>query len=987
MKRLLLLLLIGIGFIVQVNAQVPFPSNLVANGDINASVFDPATQKTYVAGDFTALGDPRYANLAALNSLGNNIPNALPAINGPVSKIIADGNSFYVVGQFHRVNGVLRMGIIKLNFNKQLDLSFNPSIEIDTNASMSGIYDIDIKGNLIAISGQFKVNGVQRVVAIIDKLNGAISSWAPNFSYNYDLFDNKINEVEFSTTNNLLFIGGQFNMTVLPNTGSIIRKGFAAFSIISTNNVSLSAGFNFGLYNSNGQQATVKAISKIGTTMYIGGYFDGGTNFVGKGIFACDMTAGSITSGFNPGLTGRVNSIAIVSSNQIFVGGSFSTPTVNGKKRNNFALLSSTGAFTQSSSLIVNSPMSISKISIVSTSPNNFRLFISGFILQLYNTYRPDNKRLYGMLAYDFNGTTNDFVLNSNIVDRTPGPIVTCIKDVLGNYLIGGAFSFAGGTKCPHLAVLNSSGALDMSFTNSFFMNSNGDMSIKAIALLGSNIYLGGSFLANSSTTNGKNSLMKINKSNLIIDNTFPQLDATPSNSVNVLEVDGNNLYIGGTFSKYVLSNNTQITKSNFFAWNTASNAIINYSGNLNGEVRTIAFNSTNLFVGGDFPAPISGSSASSAGLAKFSKTGLNLLNFPATNNHSSISYLKLINSDLYVGDENGIFVYNPTTNAYKAKYNFSLQYASQVSSIFQVSSNLFMVGYGHGRGSEFDYLYFNQLHTGSVFKTYPMFKDTRISNGIFPLFNIAGNSGYTLGVQSYSSSSSLNISIPYGISRLFKLNNNISIPPPPPVPTISASLITLNPWMNEVYVNWKHGNGGKRVVLVRKNSNPVIPTNYTSTMVASPIFGEGTNTGGGTFCIYNGMYGDDSSCGVWGLEFNSTYKFAVVEYNTDGTVCSYKTTNVPFASCNTEQLINPSPASSLSVSNIGPNSFDLQWQNGDGGDRLIIIKQGLNSINFNPATFEYFYPSQILSDTTKIEAIYGNYGSGTGVYSFSNLF
>ena len=964
-------------------SQALFPNNLVADGDINASVYDPSTQKTYLGGNFTAFGDPRYANLALINpTSGSLVTSSLPAINGSVNKIVQDGSSFYVVGNFYRVNGLLRMGIIKLNSNRQLDLTFNPSITIDTTGdTYSGIYDIDILGNLIAISGQFSVNGAPRVVAVINKNTGAINSWNPSFSFNFNLFDNKIYDVEFN--NNLLFIGGDFKLTSSTSSNSIIRRSFAAFSVSTTtpNAITLSNGFNFGLIDTTQQTPVVRALCKVGNTLYVGGFFTGGTNFNRSGIFACDMGTGTLISSFNARLrsSGGVNTIVSIPNNQIFIGGYFNTTVINGNQRYGFALLTPTGAFNTAASLNLSGSgmASISKISVVSSSANKFTLFISGIIFSQYNTYRNDNRRLNGMMIYDFDATNNSFVLNTNILNKTTQPINSCIRDAAGLYLIGGDFAFAGGIRCPHLAVLNSAGGLDMSATNSFFRNSYGNMSIKAMALIGSNLYLGGTFKSNGSTSTlmGRNDLIKISKITLSTDNTFPQLDASLDNKINVLIADGNNLYIGGDFKKYQNSNGISINKTNFLAWNTATNSVINYAGSLNGEVRTIAFNSTNIFLGGDFSTPLAGSSN---GIAKFSKSGLNLLSFPSLNGHSSVSGLRVFNSDLYVVDENGIFVYGAATNNYRAKYNFQSIQSDESNTLMQVTSTLFMVN----RGGK---LFFNQLHNSSTFRTYPMFEDIRLTSDIKPLFNITGNSGFVLVAESFNKINGAFFSLTRNSSRLFKLNNNISLPPPPPVPTVSASSIILTPFMDNVSVSWTPGNGMKRVVLVRKNFNPVIPTNYSTAMDAQGYFSTGTNLGGGTFCVYDGS---DSECWVSGLEFNSNYKFAVVEYNTDGTLYSYKTTNVPIGSCNTEQLLHPNPASSLSVSNITSNSFDLEWIDGDGMDRMLIIKQGLNSITFNPVTFQNYYPSQILSDGSKYEEVNNitYLPSGKKSYTFTNL-
>jgi hypothetical protein len=191
---------------------VPVSSaNLIADGEVNASIYDALSQRTFVAGDFTAFGNPNSANFAAVNASGQYVPNALPTINGQVNKILADGANLYVVGRFHRVGGVLKMGIVRLNAQRQIDLSFNPAIDFPDTSTVGSyeINDIAINGNLIAISGYFRLNGnqnQQRRIALIDKTNGSIYSWSPNISNASDY----VYDVEFY--NSLLFVGGQFNL-------------------------------------------------------------------------------------------------------------------------------------------------------------------------------------------------------------------------------------------------------------------------------------------------------------------------------------------------------------------------------------------------------------------------------------------------------------------------------------------------------------------------------------------------------------------------------------------------------------------------------------------------------------------------------------------------------------------------------------------------------------------------------------------------------
>ena len=74
------------------------------------------------------------------------------------------------------------------------------------------------------------------------------------------------------------------------------------------------------------------------------------------------------------------------------------------------------------------------------------------------------------------------------------------------------------------------------------------------------------------------------------------------------------------------------------------------------------------------------------------------------------------------------------------------------------------------------------------------------------------------------------------------------------------------------------------------------------------------------------------------GLTANETYYFEIYPYTNAGIDINYKTDAVPTAS--ESIVITPSTqASSISFSNVGSSSLDLNWTNGDGTSRIVIAK------------------------------------------------
>lgn len=92
--------------------------------------------------------------------------------------------------------------------------------------------------------------------------------------------------------------------------------------------------------------------------------------------------------------------------------------------------------------------------------------------------------------------------------------------------------------------------------------------------------------------------------------------------------------------------------------------------------------------------------------------------------------------------------------------------------------------------------------------------------------------------------------------------------------PTTQATSFTSTPYANGTIINWTRGDGYKRLVFVNTTNSFTMPldgNNYT----ANPIY-----SGSGQQCVYNGV---GNSVDVKGLNPNTTYYFAVYEFNIEG--------------------------------------------------------------------------------------------------------
>ncbi|MEI9809432.1 MAG: fibronectin type III domain-containing protein [Bacteroidota bacterium] len=81
----------------------------------------------------------------------------------------------------------------------------------------------------------------------------------------------------------------------------------------------------------------------------------------------------------------------------------------------------------------------------------------------------------------------------------------------------------------------------------------------------------------------------------------------------------------------------------------------------------------------------------------------------------------------------------------------------------------------------------------------------------------------------------------------------------------------------NKRTINWSVGNGERRLILARKgaavNATPQERTDYPH----STIFGSGNVINGDNYVVYKGQ---GTSATITSLEPNTTYHFAIFEYN-----------------------------------------------------------------------------------------------------------
>jgi gliding motility-associated-like protein len=157
----------------------------------------------------------------------------------------------------------------------------------------------------------------------------------------------------------------------------------------------------------------------------------------------------------------------------------------------------------------------------------------------------------------------------------------------------------------------------------------------------------------------------------------------------------------------------------------------------------------------------------------------------------------------------------------------------------------------------------------------------------------------------------------------------------------------------NSMSLNFTVGNGLSRLIIARQGSPvdafPVDNTGYT----ASSTFGSGSNLGGGNFVVGIGSTG----VSVTGLQPNTTYHFAVVEFNGSGSTALYQLSSTVARGSQTTLTAPTLATSNFFGTNTTGNSMNLSWTNGNGTNRMIIAKAG-SAVDVLPVNLTSYFSS-----------------------------
>jgi len=157
-------------------------------------------------------------------------------------------------------------------------------------------------------------------------------------------------------------------------------------------------------------------------------------------------------------------------------------------------------------------------------------------------------------------------------------------------------------------------------------------------------------------------------------------------------------------------------------------------------------------------------------------------------------------------------------------------------------------------------------------------------------------------------------------------------------------------------------GNGARRLIIAKQGSAVSFVPQDGVVYTGNTTFGSGQEVAPGEFVLSAGISG---SYNVLGLAIGTTYHIAVYEYDGNGITAAYLTSGILTGSQATVSAPTTA-ASNIVFSNILSSSVNIQWNNGDGVKRLVVMRRD-NPVSTLPQNLSFYSAST-------------SYGSGTTI-------
>ncbi len=516
-----------------------------------------------IGGSFTSVNGVAVTNLAHIDIHGNVDAAWAPNPDGSVGALVTSGTNVFVAGFFNNIGGQVRGGLALLSTTGfgQADPNWYP------HANTYGIYTMVLSGDSLYVGGSFDVIGGVSVTNLarlsITGTGAADPTWIPT-----------PNAVVYSLvlSGKDLYVGGAFTTIY-----GVTRNRLAEVSISNPGLTGWNPNVDAGLPNPDANSRAFNLVLS-GTNIFVSGLFTNVGGFARASLAKVSaFGAGAVDTAWNPNANpGNYDFALAANTNNLFVGGSFTS--LGGQNTTNLAKLSMTGTGGADTNW---TPTVNGAVNVLMTSGT--WLFAGGSFSLV-----DDSLLALGLTKVDQGTGIFDTAFYSQV--GVQGVVKALVRQADGKVIVGGDFWLAGETMRPHLARVNTDGTLDATWEPGT------DGIVSALAINGTNLYVGGAFTYAGGLPRNGLAKVDISATDLVDPTWNPPIGASPT--VNALATDTNYLYVGGD------NLGMDGMSSNSFARVSLTGmglADPNWIVAVNGPVFTILINQNNAYVGGQF--------------------------------------------------------------------------------------------------------------------------------------------------------------------------------------------------------------------------------------------------------------------------------------------------------------------------------------------------------------------------------------------------
>ena len=404
------------------------------------------------------------SNLAALDASNGSLQSWNPSANGEVDALAVSGSTVYVGGSFTGTNSI---GGADRNHIAALDATSGAADPTWDPGANGAVLALSVSGSAVYAGGTFSgagsIGGADRdYLAALDPLTGTATSWNPQANGSVDAL---------AVLGSTVYAGGTFS-----GTGSIGGADLDYLAALDTGSA-LATSWD---PSPNGAVRSL-ALSGTGSVVYAGGDF-AGTNSIGGAdrnhLAALDASTGGAMA-WNPNPDASVLALA-ASGGEVYAGGRFVTAGPKVVDRANIAHLNPDGTVDETWNPGAGGGVDPKVNSLVLSGS---RLYVGGSFSTLSDGVNGTGPNLGALEAI------------TGAVDTTWAPsaddqvLALALSPLADRVYVAGSFLALNGGSDPYLAAVDTSGAVDGSWS------SGANAPVAALGVAGDGtIYAGGSF-------------------------------------------------------------------------------------------------------------------------------------------------------------------------------------------------------------------------------------------------------------------------------------------------------------------------------------------------------------------------------------------------------------------------------------------------------------------------------------------------------------